>query len=344
MRNDSKALICFCMAATLVTPAALIAQKRYIVEGLAGEITQIPMSELWTEPTDMGSENLFYGPGGEANAPHGPFTFVKEDLKGSNPKYTVRDAGGVKWKLKLGVEARPETVASRLVWALGYHADQDYFLPAVQVNGLPSHLHRGMQWVDSVGLMRNVRLKREEEEEKETTWTWGDNPFAETRQEYGLRVLMAVINNWDLKNVNNAVRLITLPDGQRKQIYEVSDLGASFGSDGLERTHKESKGNLHSYEHSKFLTKIRPEYVDFAVPARPALIVLVNPHEFFSRLRLRWIGRRIPRDDARWMGEMLGQLSDQQIHDAFRAAGYSGAELDGFISVLEQRISELKAL
>ena len=35
----------------------------------------------------------------------------------------------MKWRVKLGVEARPETVASRLVWAVGYYANEDYFLP-----------------------------------------------------------------------------------------------------------------------------------------------------------------------------------------------------------------------
>ena len=59
--------------------------------------------------------------------PHGTFTFLKEDRKGSNPKFDVQDENGVKWKVKLGSEARPETVASRLVWAVGYFANEDYF-------------------------------------------------------------------------------------------------------------------------------------------------------------------------------------------------------------------------
>ncbi|HTW66851.1 MAG TPA: hypothetical protein VME17_19665 [Bryobacteraceae bacterium] len=344
MRNDSKALICFCAAAVLAAPTTLIAQKRYIAAGLTGEITRPALDELWSEPKDIRSRNLFYGPGGENHVPHGPFTFVKEDLNGTNPKYDVRDRDGVKWKLKVGTEARPETVATRIVWAAGYHADEDYFLPEVTVSNLPADLHRGRKYISAGGVIHNVRLKRTEEEKKEANWRWRENPFADTRELYGLRVLMAVINNWDLKNVNNAIREIRLPNGEEEQIYEVSDLGASFGSDGRERTHAESKGNLRSYENSKFLKKVRPEFVDFGVPARPSLIFLLDPHEFFMRLDLRWIGRRIPREDARWMGDLLGQLSRDQIRDAFRAAGYSGEQLDGFASVLEQRIKELKAL
>jgi len=37
--------------------------------------------------------------------------------------------------------------------------------------------------------------------------------------------MMALINNWDLKDVNNAVH-----EYEGKRIYLISDLGASFGS------------------------------------------------------------------------------------------------------------------
>jgi hypothetical protein len=62
------------------------------------------------------------------------------------------------------------------------------------------------------------------------------------------------------------------------------------------------------------------------------------------RLRLRWIGRQIPREDARWMGHLLAQLSSNQICDAFKAAGYSTSEIDGFTAVLESRIAQLNQL
>ncbi len=74
--------------------------------GVVGEITQPPITYLWREPKDIGSENLFYGRGGQEHAPHGPFTFESEDLEGTNPKFDVRDADGVKWKIKLGAEAQ----------------------------------------------------------------------------------------------------------------------------------------------------------------------------------------------------------------------------------------------
>ena len=188
----------------------------------------------------------------------------------------------------------------------GYHADEDYFLPEVRVTGLPARVHRGQKLIEAGGVMRNVRLKREQGEKKVDIWSWRNNPFVGTRELDGLRVMMAVINNWDLKDENNAIRDEKRKDDGDKRVYEVSDLGASFGTTGRGLSHTKSKGNLRSYTRSKFIKKERPEFVDFNVPSRPALVVLFNPHEFFSRMGLRWIGRDIPRQNARWIGDHAG--------------------------------------
>ena len=296
---------------------------------------------LWVDPVDIQTRNLFYGPGGKEHEPSGTnFTFVDEDMNGSNPKYNVKDQDGVKWKIKLGAEAKPETAATRLVWAVGYSVNEDYFLPSLHVSGLPAHLHRGQRLVGQDGLMENARLKRHlKGEEKVGNWPWRDDPFTRSREWNGLRVVMALINNWDLKDSNNAI----YEDGGQR-IYLVSDLGASFGTTGFNPRQTISKGNLKGYEHSHFITKKTSEYVDFGVPSRPAMIVFFNPVECISRMKLRWIGKHIPRSDARWMGQMLAKLSDEQIRDAFRAAGYSPQEIDGFTKVVEKRIGELTAL
>jgi hypothetical protein len=299
-----------------------------------------PKGTLWVDPVDIQSRDLFYGPGGKEHQPSGAtFSFVDEDLDGTNPKINVKAEDGVKWKIKLGSEARPETAATRLVWAAGYFANEDYFLADVHVTGLPAHLHRGQKQVGPGGEIRNVRLKRHVKEEKVGTWRWREDPFSRTREWNGLRVLMALMNNWDLKDANN-----TIVDQGSERIYMVSDLGASFGTTGFNPNHEVSKGNLKNYEHSHFITHAASDYVDFSVPSRPAAIVFFNPHECVMRMHLRWIGRRIPRGDARWMGQVLARLSPAQIRDAFRAAGYTPEETEGFAKVVERRIGELTAL
>src|SRR5215469_15144797 len=175
------------LAAVLGVGSGASAKKRH--EAAPKELSGPAV--LWRQPDDIASRNLFYGPGGEEDAPHSAFTFVKEDLSGTSPKFDVRDENGVKWRVKLGVEARPEVVATRLVWAVGYSANEDYFLPELRVLGLPANLHRGRNFIGPGGLVRNVRLKRDVEGEKKIgDWRWRQNPFAGTRELSGLRVMM----------------------------------------------------------------------------------------------------------------------------------------------------------
>lgn len=350
MFNKRKILGAVLAALVISIPAQGGLKKRDNAAVGSGEITGNELvNVLWREPGDIRSRNLFYGPGGAEHSPHSTYTFEKEDLEGTNPKFVVRDEHGVRWKVKLGEEAKPETVASRLVWSVGYFADEDYFMPELKVRELPAHLHRksARKFMAPDGTMRNVRLKRYLDGEKKVgIWKWRNDPFAATREYNGLRVMMALINNWDLKDVNNAIYEEKRRTGQpgSERVYLVSDLGASFGSWGLELTHKKSKGNLDEYTRHKFIRKIESEEVDFETPHRPAMLVLFNPHEFLMRVHLEWIGRRIPRSAARWIGQELAQLSPGQIRDAFRAAGYTPAEIEGFSTVLESRIAELNRL
>jgi len=295
---------------------------------------------LWEDPADIATRDMINGPGGADHQPKGPFKFVKEDLNGTNPKFVITGGDGVKWKVKLGEEAHPETVASRLVWAAGYFADEEYFLPGFQVEGIPSSLRRGAKFIEANGIVHDARLKRYlKGEEKSGTWQWKANPFSGTREFNGLRIMMALINNWDLKDVNNTVYVY-----EGKRIYLVSDLGASFGTTGRSVTRAESKGNLDAYKDSKFISKVGDEGVNFSVPSRPAMIHVFEAPEFKSRVDMEWIGKQIPAEDARWIGSILAKLSPEQIQAAFGAAGYSPKEIVGFSAVVEARIAELNKL
>jgi hypothetical protein len=292
---------------------------------------------LWRDPgQDL---DLFYGAGCQECKPQAPFTFIKEDLGGSSPKYTVRDRDGVKWKIKLGPEARAETAASRLVWAAGFFVREDYLIPELRVEGLPSHLKRH-KLIEPGGVMRNARLTREPTgEEYVGEWKWRDNPFRDRREWNGLRVAMSLLNNWDVKDDNNAVY-----QKGAERIYMVSDLGASFGASGRSWPASRSKDNFNVFRQSHFVCGQHDGLVDFCSPRRASIAHLVDPIEYRRRLNLRWIGRDIPRSDAKWMGSILSRLSPRQIRDAFRAGGYSPAEIEGFSALIAQRISTLTDL
>ncbi len=334
------------MAALLISATAT-AKKGTKTTGPDKESGSSAPTVLWRSPGNIQSRNLFYGSGGEAHAPHTTYTFEKEDLEGTSPKFIVHDENGVKWKVKMGHEAHSETVASRFLWAAGYSTNEDYYLQKLRVEGMPPHLHRGQQFVDSQGVARDVRLKRYLEGEKKAgIWKWSDNPFSNTRELNGLRVVMALINNWDTKDINNAINYEKHPEASSgpENIYMVSDLGASFGTTGVTWKRGGADGILQSYRNSKFILRRTEAYADFATPSRPLLLDIFDPPDFFMRVHMRWIGRRIPRADVQWMGHLLAQLSSEQIRDAFRAGGYTPEEVEGFSKVVEGRIALLNKL
>jgi hypothetical protein len=328
----------------LIVSAVLVVSSLAIeikagVNPRAKDIKNNAAAVLWREPVDITSRNLFYGPGGKAHAPRGPFKFQEEDMAGTSPKFDVIDEDGVKWRVKMGNEARPETVASRLVWAVGYFANEDYFMPVLHVEQM-ARLRRGRNLVSKDNTVHDVRLKRHGSDQKKIgSWSWSQNPFTGTREWYGLRVLMAVMNNWDLKDINNAV--YQTRDEPIEDRYIVSDLGATFGPTGLNGS---LKGKPAAYRKSKWIKSISPEYVDFNVPSSPAMNYYIELYELPQRLGLLWIGHHIPRKDARWMGDLLAHLSPEQIRDAFRAGGYSADEVEQLSTVVERRIGELEKL
>src|SRR5215467_1176042 len=91
---------------------------------------------LWQDPGDIGSRDLFYGPGGQQMQPDlSRVTFIRDETGGYSKKYRVQDGAGRVWVAKLSNEAQPETAATRLVWAIGYKTEITYLVPEVTIEG-----------------------------------------------------------------------------------------------------------------------------------------------------------------------------------------------------------------
>jgi hypothetical protein len=54
--------------------------------------------------------------------------------------------------------------------------------------------------------------------------------------------------------------------------------------------------------------------------------------------------KKAPVPDAAWIGSQLGQLSDTQLRDTFRAAGYDRGTTEKYVRTLRARINELNRL
>jgi len=206
-------------------------------------------------------------------------------------------------------------------------------------------LHRGNYLIRPDGTIPNVRMRRPRKEEKKVGWwSWEESPFRGTREFNGLRTFMALLNNWDLKDVNTAIYDNNeAAAGRPARMYMASDLGSSFGSTNLQWKQSHIKSNLESYQRSKFIIETTPETVSFSVPGNFRFYNGTFVQYFYRRSR-KWITRDIPRQDAKWLGQLLSRLSHAQISDAFRAAGYSPQEVEGFARVVERRIADLCAL
>lgn len=318
--------------------AAPLSEHRPDRDKSTSHSTDVPVV-IWQDPGPMASLNLLYGAGGKRHAPNprGTFTFLREDPQGTSAKFEVADAQGVEWKVKLGEETRSETSAARFLWAAGYFVDEDYYLAELRVTGLPK-LRRGEEFVSPGGTIRGARLERKlKDVDKRGNWEWFDNPFAGKQTLNGLRVMMALLNNWDLKDVNNQIY-----DVGTQRRYVVTDLGASFGNTG--NTFMRSKSAPREYADSTFVERVTPDDVDLVLHSRPFFLTAIDVPNYQMRTRIEAITRKIPRADARWLGRRLSLLSDRQIGDGFRAGGYTADEVAVYTRALRKRINELKAL
>jgi len=326
----------FCAAYFLIAGALGLQSNSAAAQSLSAAVDntgQTPI--LWTDRGDIRALDLIGGAGGKEHQPAGKFTFEKEDMDGSSPKFIVRDEQGVRWKAKLGPEVKSETAATRLAWAAGYFTDEDYYLPELHVDNMPK-LKRGSDLVSADGTVRGVRMERYlKGEKKEGNWSWFKNPFTGTKEFNGLRIMMTLINNWDLKEINNSIYQVK---GERPR-YVVTDLGATFGETG--NTITRSKSNPEDYGKSEFIQKVTADHVDFHLSSRPFFLTAIAVPNYNKRTRMQEVAKDIPIADAIWLGKLLEPLSDDQIRDVFRAAGYNDKDVEDNATVVKQRIRDL---
>jgi hypothetical protein len=276
---------------------------------------------LWRDHTDVAALDLLNGPGGAEMQPDiSSLTFIRDETGGYSKKYRVRDAKGRVWVAKVGKEAQAETAATRLVWAAGYVTEITYLAPRATIQGK--------------GDFENVRFEaRPDEWDRLDLWKWTQNPFAGTREMQGLKVMMAFIENWDLKDDNNKVLWVPSASGNELR-YVVSDLGATFGKTGGQsspmaffRNIKGSRNEPGDYAGDKFVEGVEGGSVKLHFSGKMSSLM-----------------RGISVADAKWVGQLLARLSDKQIEDAFRAANYTAEEVGLLTQAVRTRINELTSL
>ena len=200
----------------------------------------------------------------------------------------------------------------RLVWAVGYPTEITYLVPEVTIEGK--------------GTYKNVRFEaRPKGVKRLENWRWASNPFAGKREYQGLKVIMLLLDNWDIKDENNRIIHVRNADGSEELRYIISDLGGTFGKTGgvFSRTRNEPE----DYAKAKFIKGVKRGRVEFNYNGKRG--------DLFKDITV---------EQARWVGGLLSQLSDQQISDAFRAANYSPEEIQLLTQAFKSRVNELMSL
>jgi len=286
---------------------------------LPGPPTAVQAAELWEAPDDLATRDLFDGPWGKAFAPDPDaiYAFLSAKSVGISPGYGVVDPRGVEWSVKQGPEARVEVVMSRVLSAVGYHQPPVYYLP---------------RWTLASGRSRRVESEarfrpKHAGLKDEGAWSWQENPFIGTVPYNGLRVLMLILNESDLKNSNNTLYSVT-KSGQGATVprrwYVVRDIGTALGETGRLDPKRDDNGK---FERTRFITGVTNGAVDFDYDGR---------HQELAA--------HIPPADLRWMCDLLSRVSIAQWRDAFRAGGYDMAMGDRFIARIKGKIAEGQAL
>jgi hypothetical protein len=345
--TKSKIIIAlFLCVACLPAISSSATQSKRQTKDLAKAQAKAP-AVIWENPGDVRSRDLYYGPGSRTLQPAPPLNFIEEDLGGTSPKFKVKDARQVEWVVKLGREAQAETAATRLVWAAGYFAEEAYYFPRVRINNL-QRLSRGQKYVEEKGMVTGARFEpRRKVVKRGETWTWRKNPFVGTRELDGLRVMMILLNNFDVKTGNNQVLTVFDPrHGRWEDRYVVTDLGASLGRAGG-IGEKRSKNDVEDFVESRFIRGVEDGIVDFDYSVGPSgfgWVSVVYPPAFRKQWHKMTAMKDIPAPHAQWVGARLARLTDAQLHDAFRAAAYDQAAANAYVRTMRERISQLDRL
>lgn len=279
-------------------------------------------ASFWVRPADLETRDLFYGPWGRdlAPSPNAEYKVVEIKHTGVNPGLVVADPDGREWSVKqtypggFDAEGPVEVVVSRILSAVGYHQPPVFYLPAFTVR-------------DAFGTRTEIggRFRLKEPSLKEVSdWQWESNPFVGSREYQGLLVMLMMFNSTDMKNTNNSLYERTR-GGRVERWYVVRDIGAALGDTNAWAPRK---GEPEAFAATPFILGTANGHVNFAYGG------------WYKNL----VRDRITPEDVAWACNLLARLTDKQWHDAFRAGGYTPAQVDRFVAAMRTKVAEGRAV
>jgi hypothetical protein len=292
---------------------------------------------LWRDPGEVERLDMTSGPGGAAQTPLAPFTFIEENSDGTQPCISVRDANGRRWRVKWGHEVQPETFAVRLAWACGYFAEVTHYVAWGTIEGAAA-LTRAAACVHQDGRFADARFELDDPEVEKLfeahSWSWTDNPFVGTRELAGLKIVLMLVSNWDNKDrrdvargSNTAIYVTRVSRWKQEAQYLIVDWGGSMGRWGgtvVTRGRWDPAG--FAAQTPQFVAGVSGGFVQFG----------------YTGQRTADARARIRVEDVLWLCRYLGRITDDQLRTALVASGATAEETESFAASLRDRITQLQ--
>jgi hypothetical protein len=284
----------------------------------------IQRAQVWA-PTDVRAMDLRAGPKGPgAFAPSQSVTcdYLDKKMTGQSPKFACVIAPDDELKVKYGRgngEVFAEVAASRLFWALGFHAERMYPVRVV-CNRCPSNIKE----TEFASIQRKIPGQDLDTSEV-VGWGWPELDTVESSaggapsaQRDALKLLAVFIQHTDSKPEQQ--RLVCIDkhrkpnDGEpcAETIMMVHDLGQTFGSANMFNRDAVGSVNLSEWSH-------------MAIWKDPRRCVANLPQSQTGTLAnpvIREAGRK-------FLADLLAQLTDGQLHDLFDVARFPERILPG---------------
>jgi hypothetical protein len=299
-------------------------------------LLQAARHRIWREPTPTDLSDLRFGPGGAEGVPRPPFEFVTEHLAGSQPCVAVRDAAGRLWRVKWGHEAKPESFAVRFAWALGYFAEVTHFVTSGEIADAVD-LQRARDCIGEKGVFHDARFELEDPSIRmffnEHSWAWNDNPFLDTPQLNGLKMVNMLLSNWDTKDrrdvsrgSNTAIFEYRVSRWGREARYLITDWGGAMGKWGSNLVSRD-RWDVDGFEAQTqgFVTGVTDGFVNFG----------------YQGQRTAEIARGITVEDAAWFHGYAGRLTEAALGAGLTACGATAEEAARFARALVDRIQQI---
>ncbi len=299
-------------------------------------------AQVW-KPTEVAKMNTLAGPQNEVSAPLNAqieceYIEPKEQLKGRWPKFLCTTPNGNVVRIKYGAENKEiyaESAGSRLVWALGFYADEVYPVE-VKCNKCPENPFKPEEGKRGTFIFKDAVMERNFpgatiEDKEDQGWTWKELETVKVSEGGAprshldaLKLLAVFLQHADAKPDNQRLACyredISDPDGDgkgvcNKPIMMIQDLGATFGA-GMDVI-KISRIDLKSWK-AKEIWNTALEARNRAKGGNPVCFGNLTSSYLAGQEGLQ--DPIITEDGRKFLAGLLSQLTDQQIRNIFVVA------------------------